>query len=58
MDIEIIPNQAELTSPFFASAKEYEQFRERYIADVAPKLEKAKQAQLASWHEAQTRIVA
>lgn len=56
-DLEIIPKQTERTTPVFETPGEHQRFREAYREAVGPALENARDAQRASWHEAQHRRV-
>jgi hypothetical protein len=55
--IELIPNQATLTQPLFPDAKGYAEFRESFMDQVIPELERLQEARRKSEQESRQRLL-
>jgi hypothetical protein len=51
-EIELIPNQKELSEPFFSSQEEYEIWRQKFCDIVAPEMKQHARARAESEREA------
>ncbi len=55
--IEVIPNQSEQTQPLFAHEEEYVIFREKFMSQAIPELEKSMEARRNSEKESRERLL-
>lgn len=55
--IEVIPNQSERTQPLFAREEEYITFRETFMSQAIPELERSMEARRNSEKESRERLL-
>ena len=55
--LEIIPNQTELAQPLFANDEEYAVFREAFMNEAIPELERLLEARRKSEQESRERLL-
>ena len=54
---ELLPNEDELARPLFATAEDYDKFRESFIEAVVPQQEEWLQARRKSEEESRQRLL-
>ena len=55
--IEVIPNQSERTQPLFAHEEDYVSFREAFMNQAIPELERSMEARRNSEKESRERLL-
>lgn len=55
--IELIPNQAAVSQPLFPDAEAYAQFRESFMNEAIPELERLQDARRRSEQESRQRLL-
>ena len=55
--IELIPNQAAVAQPLFPDAKAYAEFRESFMNEVIPEMERLQEARRKSEQESRERLL-
>jgi hypothetical protein len=55
--LELVPNEAAISKPLFADETEYNQFRDSYMDEVIPELDRLLEARLKSEQEARQRLL-
>ena len=55
--LELVPSEMIVSRPFFATEEAYQEFRESYMEEVIPKLEKWQEARRKSEEESRFRFV-
>jgi hypothetical protein len=55
--LELLPNEEDVARPLFDTQEEYTQFREKFMQEVIPQLEKWQEARRRSEEEARQRLL-
>ena len=55
--IELVPNEAEVAKPLFSSDEAYNEFRESFMDEVIPELDRLLEARRKSEQEARQRLL-